>query len=172
MKKPIFLLSLFYFSIACADSPGKKNMYESKISIRNTDHLIGYDFYWSMEGDSATVFNHDSSFTIPGSAGRPMNAALWAVNKKTNLSTDTLFFSNYYAPDYLITFDSVSAGNKLVFIKSSIANSNEGGDSGDKEAGESNSRAPSRMMLFAGISLAALVLLVVLFIRRKNANEA
>jgi len=173
MKRSITLLSLFCFSIAIADSPGKKPMYESNISIKNTSRLGDYNFYWSVEGDSARVFSHDTSLTLPGSAGRPMNAILWAVNKKTNTSTDTLFFDNYYAPDYIITIDTVAA-NKLLYSRVTVANnnSNEEVDSSDKESGASSPGKRSRIMFLAGISLAALLVLVALFIRRKKATNS
>lgn len=171
MKKAIFLFPLFCFFIAQADVPGKRAMSDSKISIQNTSRLNGYGFYWRLEDDSARMFSHDSTFIIPGSGGRPMNATLWAVNKSTNASTDTIFFSNYYDPDYTITIDTV-AGNKLLYSKSAVSNGNEGGDSVKKNGYGANSSRSFRIMLFSGLSLTALVLLIGYYIKRKNSPNA
>ena len=171
MKKAICLIPLFCFFIANADAPGKRAMSDSKISIKNTSRLSEYNFYWKLEDDSVSMFNRDSTFTIPGSGGRPMNATLWAINKNTNASTDTIFFSNYYEPDYTITIDTVT-GNKLLYSKSAVSNGNEGGDFADKDGDGAKVSKSSRIMLFSGISLLALILLIGFFIRRKNSKNS
>lgn len=169
MKKIVVLLILFCCVKAIADTPGKKAMYESDISIKNTARLSNYVFYWKMEKDSAAMFHHDTTLSIPGSGGRPMNATLWAVNKKTNASTDTLFFDNYYAPDYEITIDTVTFENKLLYAKKEMANNNGAGDVSGSSNGESAD--PSRVFLFSSISFIALILMVWFFARKRNTRR-
>src|SRR5437588_6644767 len=110
-------------NFAFSDAHGKKTMTGSKLSFQNTRKFDQFDFYWKFENDSARLFNSDTSFIIPGSAGRPLEARFWAVNKKTKNHSDTLFFQNYYAPDYVIILD--SAGSKLGYHKTTLSNKNQ-----------------------------------------------
>lgn len=171
MKKTITLLFLISCIQVIADTPGKKVMYESDISIKNTARLSDYIFYWKMQNDSAAMFHRDTTLSIPGSGGRPMNATLWAVNKKTNTSTDTLFFDNYYAPDFEITIDTVTQENKLLYSKKEISNNNGAGDIAGSGSSEEKVSSPSRMLLLSSISVIALVLLVWLFNRKRNTSR-
>lgn len=171
LKNVLFLICCLYFISANADAPGKRAMSESKISIKNTEKLSDYIFYWKGKYDTANVFYSDSTFSIPGSGGAPLDAIFWAVNKKTNVSTDSLFFSNYYAPDYVITLDTV-AGTKILYAKGEISNSNAGGDyGGDKDYYDGGTTRSTKIILFSAISLIALILLIWFFIRRKNLTK-
>lgn len=169
MKKNFFFLVItFSFLIVQADAPGKKPMYQSDVTIQNVSKLADYDFYWQLEYDSARIFNADSTFIIPGSGGKPMDALLWAMNKKTKTTTDTIFFSNYYAPDYIIAIDTVR-GNKLIYSKTTKQNNNAADAYEDSADGKgSGTNGYKKIILFSAISFAALIILVILFIKRKK----
>ncbi len=165
-KKIFFVITCLYIFSANADAPGKVAIADSKITFKNIAKQIDYIFYWKGEYDSAKTFNNDSIFTIPGSGGKPMNAMVWGINRKSNTSTDTIFFSNFYAPDFIVTLDTIS-NNKLLYSKEQVSNSNDGNYYGDSSA-DTKSPKHSNIILFSVISLIALILLVWFFIRRKN----
>lgn len=169
-KKILFTIACLYFFTADADAPGKRAMSDSKITFKNISKQSDYIFYWKDKYDSAQAFTIDSSFIIPGSGGTPMNAMVWGINKKTNTSTDTIFFSNYYAPDFIITLDTIS-NNRLLYSQAQVSNGNDDGyytDSTGDKSGDSRSLIRNNIILFSVISLIALILLVWFFIRRKN----
>jgi hypothetical protein len=169
-KKFVFVIACLYFFTAIADAPGKVAIADSKITFKNIAKQSNFIFYWKGEYDSAKSFIAESTFIIPGSGGKPMNAMVWAIDKKTNAGTDTIFFSNFYAPDFIVTVDTIS-NNRLLYSKEQVANSNDGnyyGNSGDKPD-DSKSLRQNKIILFSVISLTALILLVWFFIRRKNA---
>ena len=152
-----------------ADTPGKQSMNSSKVVIENINRLTDYDFYWQPEYDSAKLVNSDTTFVIPSSGGAPYNATFWGVNKATKHSTDTLSFENYYAPDLLITVDSIN-NNKFHYSKKEISNSNAGGVLGDNNSTKPGDR-PTKLILYSSISLIALILLVWYFMRRKTKTD-
>ena len=170
VRKILFALAYLHFYTANADAPGKRSMFESKVTFKSISKLSDYVFYWKGEYDSANAFNIDSTFIIPGSGGAPLSAIFWGMNKKTSESTDSIFFDNYYAPDFIITLDTIS-NNKLLYSKSKVANSNDGsyyGDNSGDDSGDSKSTGRNNIILFSVISLIALILLIWYFIRRKN----
>lgn len=154
-----------------ADTPGKQAMGTSKIALKNIDQLTGYDFYWQLEYDSAKSIISDTTVIIPSSGGAPYNAMFWGVNKATKKSTDTLSFENYYSPDYLITIDTI-ADNKFSYTKKEIPNNNNsGGYANSDNSNTSGVNPSSKIILFAAVSLIALILLSWFFIRRKNKTQ-
>ena len=166
IKKILLAVACLYFFTAYADAPGKRAMSDSKITFKNISKQSDHIFYWKGKYDSAQAFTIDSTFIIPGSGGAPMDGMVWGINKKTNISTDTIFFSNYYSPDFIITLDTIS-NNKLLYSKAQISNANDGGDYGDS-TGDPKSPQKNNILLFSVISLIALVLLIWFFIRRKK----
>lgn len=178
MNTRSFLLILISLAtnFVWADAPGKKAMYSNKISFQNARKFDQFDFYWKLENDSARTFNSDTSFTIPGSAGRPMEARFWAVNKKTNSHTDTLFFQNYYDPDYVIILDSIAS--KLIYHKTTLSNKNQLTDNAGadeienkdlvKDAKKANINHLIKMIVWGAVSAITFIFLVWLFIRRKH----
>ena len=168
-KKFLFALACLYFFSANADAPGKVAIADSKITFKNLAKQSDHIFYWKGEYDAAKVFTADSTFIIPGSGGKPMNAMVWGIDKKTNASTDTIFFSNFYAPDFIITIDTVS-NNKLLYSQEQKPNSNNGNYYGNSNDSSVNTKSPghTNIILFSVISLIALILLIWFFIRRKN----
>ena len=166
IKKILLLILCFNLFKTNADSPGNSPMDQNKVSFTNISRLSDYTFYWRLQEDSAAVFNRDSIFIIPGGRGAPRNAIFWGVNKKSTISTDTLSFSNYYSPDYVITVDTITAANKILYTKHEISNSNSRTSFGDNT--NDAPRRSNKVILFSAISLVALVLLVWFFIRRKN----
>ena len=170
-KKILFAIACLYFFTAIADAPGKVAIADSKIIFKNIAKQSDHIFYWKGEYDSAKAFSADSTFIIPGSGGKPMNAMIWGVDKKTNASTDTIFFSNFYAPDFIVTIDTIS-NNKILCSKEQVANSNAGNYYGDSSADYSKPSNSTTIILFSVVSLIALILLVWFFIRRKNKTNA
>ena len=146
VKKIIFSIACLYFLNAQADAPGKRSMSDSKITFKNTGKLSGYTFYWQLQNDSAEAFTNDSTFIIPGSGGVPTRATVWGIDKKTSESTDSIFLDNYYAPDFIITLDTIS-GNKLLYSKDQKANGNDGGYYSDNSGDKSADASPAVAML-------------------------
>ncbi len=168
MKKlvlPIFFILLS--SIIYADTPGKRSMGDSKIFLKNIAVVKDYNFYWKLDNDSALVINTDTTLTIPGSGGKPYSAMLWAVNKKTNDVTDTIFFDNYYSPDYAINIDSIYNNKLLIYTKKETGNNNAGGDGLSINADDRHSGKMTKITFLSAASLIALILLVWFFIKRK-----
>lgn len=170
MKKAFLLLICLCLFKLKADTPGKQKMNSSKVTLQNINKLTGYDFYWQLKNDSPMLIMADTTLVIPSSGGAPYNAAFWGVNRGTKASTDTLSFENYYAPDYVVTIDSISNDN-FRYTKNEMRNDNAGGVLGNDDPGEKNNRS-EKIILFSAISLTALVLLIWFFIRRKNAGKA
>ena len=169
MIKKILLLTLCLNLFETqADAPGKRSMFESKVTFKNIPRQGDYIFYWKGRYDSAHAFTIDSTFIIPGSGGAPMDGSFWGVNKNTNQSTDTLFFSNYYAPDFIIKLDTIS-NSKLLYSKEQVSNSNNGSYNGDNDySKDEGTNRSTKIILFSSISLIALILLIWYFIRRKS----
>lgn len=166
-KLLLLIVSLYAFKIN-ADTPGKQPMSSSKVTIQNINKVTGYDFYWQAEYDSARSITGDTILVIPSSGGAPYNATFWGVNRITKKSTDTLSFENYYAPDYVVTIDTID-NNKLRYTKNEIPNDNAGGVTGNANYDNTTNRS-AKIFMFAAISLIALILLIWFFIRRKNAS--
>lgn len=108
-----------------ADVPGKPKNHPSKVSLQNISSLSGYTVYWQTEHEEKVVVKADTGFIIPGSAGGPISAECWAVNKKTGATTDTIRFSNYYDPDHVVLFNGIKADNLLRYDISDLSNENE-----------------------------------------------
>ncbi len=113
------LLSVF------ADTPGKATNHPSKVSFQNVESLAGYTLYWHKHyGDTTVLFSSDTSFIIPGSGGAPDGAECWGIDKKTGKSTDTISFSNYYSPDYVLLLNGLR-GDSIRYDMTELSNANE-----------------------------------------------
>lgn len=123
-KTFLLALALLTASFACADVPGKATMYDSKVNFQHIPALKEYVFYWQQRDRDRIKVTSDTGFDIQSSRGAPYRAMFWGVSKSSNLSTDTLEFANYYAPDYLLIIDSV-VNNKIRFVKVELSNRNE-----------------------------------------------
>lgn len=165
LKKFLLVFILMYAFKINADTPGKQRMSSSKVTLQNINKLTGYDFYWQLENDSSMPIMADTTLVIPSSGGAPYNAAFWGINRVTKASTDTLSFENYYAPDIVVTIDSIPNDN-FRYTKNEMINDNAGGVLGNDNPDEKNNR--SEIILFSAISFTALILLIGFFIRRKN----
>jgi|GEM_PF-2021902 len=120
----IFLFACFSPAFAFADMPGKATMYDSKVNFQHITALKDYVFYWQQRDREVIKVTSDTGFDIQSSRGAPYRALFWGISKSSNLSTDTLEFANYYAPDYLLIIDSV-VNNKIRFVKVELSNRNE-----------------------------------------------
>lgn len=67
-----FIAAVFCCVSLFADTPGKAEMYESKVSFQGVKSIAGYTFYWAMErSDKADAVTEDSSFYMAASHGAP-----------------------------------------------------------------------------------------------------
>jgi hypothetical protein len=157
---------MFVALTAGADTPGKKPMGDSRITVKNINRFSDYDFFWiGKYSNKMIIIKSDTTVAVPGSGGAPDNGLLWAVNRSSKTSTDTLYFENYYAPDYEVAIDTID-NNKLRYSKREISNNNSsGGIIADENEGSGGN---NMITLFATISLAALLMLVLFFMRRKK----
>lgn len=110
---------------AKADTPGKKEMHESKVSFQNIKQWGGYSFHYNFHyGDNPGIITADTTMVIPGSGGAPDGFEFWAINNKTGKSTDTVSFYNYYDPDKVIILTGFK-GDSLLFTNAELSNANE-----------------------------------------------
>jgi LPXTG-motif cell wall-anchored protein len=108
-----------------ADTPGKATNHPSTVTLQNVAALQNYTLYWHKHyGDSTLTITADTSIAIPGSGGAPDGAEFWGIHKKTGKSTDTLSFSNYYDPDYVVILSGVR-NDSIRYQKELLSNRNE-----------------------------------------------
>jgi LPXTG-motif cell wall-anchored protein len=165
-----------------ADMPGKRSMADSKVTFQGLTNLKGYQFHWYAEyGGDAHVVNGDTTLIVPSSGGSPAEAYLWAVNKTTGEVTDSIPFSNYYDPDYIVVVKAIE-GRKLSYTSRKLTNANAKGeedkadfsDVKDKSLVEharqaaKASNTDTKSLLYIGVPVVALGLLAFVFIRRKR----
>jgi hypothetical protein len=112
-------------STALADTPGKATNHPSKVTLQNAASLTEYTLYWKKHyGDTTIIVTGDTSLVIPGSGGAPDEAQFWGIHKKTNKSTDTITFSNYYNPDYVLLLNGMR-GDSIRYTQQELSNQNE-----------------------------------------------
>jgi hypothetical protein len=127
MKQVLIMMALLYTIPAIADVPGKATNHPCRITLERVYLLTPteYTLYWKKNyADSTIIIGNDTTIEIPGSAGAPDGAELWAVHNKTGQSTDTMVFSNYYNPDEVIIFKGY-VNNRLVYEKVTLSNKNK-----------------------------------------------
>ncbi|WP_460561211.1 LPXTG cell wall anchor domain-containing protein [Ferruginibacter profundus] len=120
-----FIAAVFCCVSLFADTPGKAEMYESKVSFQGVKSIAGYTFYWAMErSDKADAVTEDSSFYMAASHGAPYSYSFWGINNASKKSTDTIFFHNYYAPDYVIILNGVKH-DSIYYTQKELSNAND-----------------------------------------------
>lgn len=171
-------IGIALLQMAMADTPGKKAMHASKVTFQNVQQLAGYTFYYHFHyGDNTGSFTADTTLVIPPSGGAPDDFALWAINNKTNKSTDTITFSNYYSPDEVILLSGIK-NDSLLYTKATLSNSNEiVSDSNTRnitnkelvqEAESIKRNHYYKIAAYSGAALIALAALVWFFIKRRK----
>jgi hypothetical protein len=119
-----FLLSSTILT-AAADTPGKATNHASKVTLQNVSSLGDYTLYWRKHyHDTTIIVTGDTSLVIPGSGGAPDGATFWGIHKKTKKSTDTITFSNYYDPDYVLLLNGMR-GDSIRYMQDELSNQNE-----------------------------------------------
>lgn len=170
--------ALFAFTATQADSPGKKQMHDSKVSFQNVKQLAGYTLYYDFNYGSKTgVIAADTSLIIPPSAGAPDGFVCWAINNSTQKSTDTINFRNYYSPDEVVLLTGIK-NDSIVFKKIELSNKNEIVNTKDtgsisnkaliQEANALKRNHYYKLTAYIVAAVAALVALVWYFIKRKK----
>ncbi len=121
----IILFSSGNILTALADTPGKATNHPSKITLQNVTSLSDYTLYWKKHyQDTTIIVTADTSLVIPGSGGAPDEAWFWGIHKKTNKSTDTITFANYYDPDYVLLLNGMR-GDSIRYMQEELSNENE-----------------------------------------------
>lgn len=126
LKRTILaFVGILLLNMAIADTPGKKEMHPSKVTFQNIQQLTGYTFYYQFHYSGNTgTFSADTTLVIPPSGGAPDDVQVWAINNKSKKSTDTITFSNYYAPDEVIILSGIK-NDSLLYTKAGLSNNNE-----------------------------------------------
>ncbi len=125
LKKTItFIAAVFYCGYLLADTPGKAEMYGSNITFEGVKNIGGYSFYWSMERmDSVDKVTEDATFYMMPTHGAPVSYCFWGINNNTKKSTDTVYFHNYYSPDYVILLNGVKK-DSIYYTQKELSNAN------------------------------------------------
>lgn len=176
-----FLLLLNFH--AHADMPGKKSMADSKVTFQDLNKYTDWEFHWESEyANGNGILKTDTSVSIPGSNGKPASAYFYATNKKTGESTDSIEFSNYYAPDYVVIIKGISA-DSLKYTKVALTNDNADGDEdhgglqdvkNSQLLEDARAKAYSRntkYFLYIGLPILALIIMIQYFRKRKKKAE-
>jgi LPXTG-motif cell wall-anchored protein len=127
MKQLLLAILLCYTPHLFADTPGKKEMYDSKISFQNVNNITHITWHWQIENSTeSSIFTLDTSFYMSASRGAPVTYKFWGTNGYVNpaISTDTLSFHNYYSPDYVIIINGIH-GQKIRYIQKELSNKNK-----------------------------------------------
>lgn len=172
------VIGIALLQLAMADTPGKKEMHASKVTFQNVQQLAGYTFYYHFHyGDAKGLFSSDTTLVIPPSGGAPDGFELWAVNNKTNKSTDTVTFSNYYSPDEVIILSGVK-NDSLLYSRAGLSNKNEivsDANTGSitnkalvKEAEAVKKKHYYKIAAYSGAALIALAALIWFFVHRRR----
>ncbi len=163
---------------AKADSPGKKQMHDSKVSFQNVQLLAGYTLYYNFDfGDRTGVIAADTSLIIPSSGGAPDGFICWAINNRTQKSTDTINFRNYYAPDEVVLLKGIK-NDSIMYSKLELSNKNEivkTADTGSilnkvliKEADTVKRNHYYKITAYIAAAVIALMVLVWYFLKRRK----
>jgi hypothetical protein len=164
-----------------ADTPGKATNHASKVTLQNVSSLSDYTLYWRKHyGDTTIIVSADTSLVIPGSGGAPDGAEFWGINKKTKKSTDTISFSNYYAPDFVVLLNGMR-GDSIRYMQDELSNQNEIVETANKDSinnkqlildAEKITRNHTlRNVLLGALAGAALGGLTWFFIRRRKKKQ-
>jgi LPXTG-motif cell wall-anchored protein len=179
MKRLFIFIFLFTTINLLADTPGKKQMHDSKISFQNISNLTHSTWHWQQENSTEVIsFRNDTSFYMSASRGAPITYKFWSTNEYVipPMHSDTILFRNYYSPDYVIIINSFG-GNKIKYTQKELSNkntivSNEDLDSiSNKQLVADAKKAKQNHYLKIGLfSVAGLVALggVVWFFRRRK----
>lgn len=125
-KKIVTLIAaLVYCAHLFADTPGKAAMHDSRISFQGIKNIGGYTFYWSMERmPGADTVSTDASFYMMSTHGAPVSYCFWGINNSTKKSTDTVYFHNYYSPDYVVILNAVK-NDSIYYTQQELSNAND-----------------------------------------------
>ncbi len=179
------LLSILFLSgnifPAAADTPGKATNHPSKITLQNAASLSEYTLYWKKHyADTTIIVTADTSIIIPGSGGAPDEGKFWGIHKKTKKSTDTITFSNYYDPDYVLLLNGMR-GDSIRYVQEELSNENEIVKTANKDsisnkqlvadAEKITKNHQLRNILLGALAGAALGGLTWFFIRRRKKNQ-
>jgi hypothetical protein len=167
---------------ALADVPGKPTNHPNTITLQNVGSLQDYTLYWKKYyGDTTLVVVADTSISIPGSAGAPDGAEFWGIHKKTNRSTDTIRFSNYYSPDQVVLLNGMR-GDSIRYDLSELSNANQVTETVNKDsiankqllmdAEQVTQDHTLKNVLLGALAGAALGGLAWFFIRRRKKRQA
>jgi hypothetical protein len=183
-KKTALLIATFFYSIfVIADTPGKAEMHESKVTIEGINNAPDYVFNWRMHGeDKVSSVMNGASLYLQGSQGAPYSYFLWGVNKNTLKATDTITFSNYYSPDYVILINAVK-NDSIYYTQKELSNANKIVNEGNTDsitnkqlvadAMNAKRKHYTKFGLLALSGVVALGGLIWFFVtRRKNKNAA
>ncbi|MBS1510897.1 MAG: hypothetical protein JST86_08660 [Bacteroidetes bacterium] len=125
-RRIIFLLLFFSITdFSFADTPGKREMHDSKITFQDVSKCSPYVFYWGQAGmdHAEDTISNDKSVFLMASRGAPYQYQFWGINTKTKKSTDTIFFGNYYSPDYVIILKGIHK-DSIVYDQKELSNAN------------------------------------------------
>lgn len=179
LKRTILaFFGILLLKIAIADTPGKKEMHPSKVTFQNTQQLAGYTFYYQFHYSGNTgTFTADTTLVIPPSGGAPDDVQVWAISNKSKKSSDTITFSNYYAPDEVIILSGIK-NDSLLYTKAGLSNNNEivsdtntASITNKELVKEAETLKRNHYYKIAGYSVAALIALTALvwfFIKRRK----
>ena len=153
--------------------PGNPVRQDVSVKIIGVKTLQPYTIFIQDEyKDSLIKILTDTSYTISASQGAPHGIMIFGSSKSGN--TDTIFFDEYGQENGIITFTGV-AGNKLLssIEKTAIVSKDTDDTATIKDEVVVNTPHTSKLNLLIGISVSALVALIIFFvIKNKKAVAA
>ncbi len=163
-KGLLFICLLIISKAVFADMPGNVPRQDVTAKFINISSLGNYTLH-VLDYKSDYILTHDTLYNIYASRGVPHNILVYAEHGKSQF-TDTFFLSEFEQSDYEITFTGVQ-NNKLQYgLKSTALQGQNKTDEKGITKEVKNFWKTNEILI--GVSLVALLGLIVFFIWRKK----
>jgi hypothetical protein len=166
VRKFYGVLLLFITLSALADMPGNHRRQDIKVVFSNLSALGNYTLH-VKDFDTDSIITKDTLYTIFASQGVPHEIMIYA--SLDTVFTDSIFLSEAEQENVGIAFTGI-ADNKLLYTttRTSLAGDNENAGKGKDGITKSVRQFWKRNEILIGISLVAVLILVVYFFWRKK----
>ena len=164
----LFLFCFIFSTHSFADMPGNPVRQDVSVKLMGIKTLQPYTiFIQDAYSDSLIKIRTDTSYIIYASQGAPHGIMIFGSNKSGN--TDTIFFDEYGQKNGIINFTGI-ADNKLLCTieKTSIVSKDTATTQTIKDEVVVTPPHTSTSTWYIGISVSALVALIIFFVVKKK----